>query len=278
MPFMLPLEPLLKAEQDCSDSNPNLPPPPHTRTQARTHPRVRTRTHAHTHKCTRTHVRARTRMLEPTPFHTPLLTPGSPDPPALPTAPRWRHHGLGVPSAPSSAAPFPAHDGQRWGCTGQASSPRSPPGGGLRPGRGGGARHGPISGHAGRRSGLAWTVSQHEPAPGPGVCSPLSWKVTRPGHRPGSDSSAGLLPRDQRRGARRAGCLRRPVPEQSVLIKPHRSQCSLLHNASWLGAEDLASISTGLLQQMQKCRVSWVFHGTCHFPAPCSFAKLIDRD
>lgn len=139
MPFMLPLEPLLKAEQDCSDSNPNLPPPPHTRTQARTHPRVRTRTHAHTHKCTRTHVRARTRMLEPTPFHTPLLTPGSPDPPALPTAPRWRHHGLGVPSAPSSAAPFPAHDGQRWGCTGQASSPRSPPGGGLRPGRGGGA-------------------------------------------------------------------------------------------------------------------------------------------
>lgn len=137
MPFMLPLEPLLKAEQDCSDSNPNLPPPPRTRTQAGTHPRVRTRTHAHTHKCTRTHVRARARMLEPTPFHTPLLTPGSPDPPALPTAPRRRHHGLGVPSAPSSAAPFPAHDGQRWGCTGQASSPRSPPGGGLLPGRGG---------------------------------------------------------------------------------------------------------------------------------------------
>ena len=87
---------------------------------------------------------------------------------------------------------------------GQVSSPRGPPGRGLHPG-GGSAR--PRLGPRWLALGLVWAVSQHEAAPGAGVHSPLSRKVPRPRHRPGSDGSAGLLPRDQRRGARRARCL-----------------------------------------------------------------------
>lgn len=188
--------------------------------------------HAHTH------------MLEPTPFCTPLLTPGSPDPPTLPTAPRGVTTGWGSHLHP------PQQHGQRWGVLGQVSSPRGPPGRGLHPG-GGSAR--PRLGPRWLALGLVWAVSQHEAAPGAGVHSPLSRKVPRPRHRPGSDGSAGLLPRDQRRGARRARCLWRPVPQQSVLITPRGSQSFFLHKASWLGAEDLASISTSLLQHMQKC-------------------------
>ena len=165
--------------------------------------------------------------------------------------------------------------GRGGGCAGQVSSPRGPPGGGLHPG-GGLAR--PRLGPRWLALGLAWAMSQHKAAPRAGVRSPLSRKVPRPGHGPGSDGSAGLLPQDQRRGATRAGCLWRPVPEQSVLITPRGSQSSFLHKASWLGAEDLASISTGLSQHMLKCRVARLSHGARRCPASCPFAKLIDRD
>ena len=94
---------------------------------AHTHRHAHTHTHTHTCTCTHSH------MLEPTPVHTPLLTPGSPDPPALPTAPRRRHHGLGSRLHPPQQHRFLPATGRGGGCTGQASSPRSTPGGGLHP-------------------------------------------------------------------------------------------------------------------------------------------------
>lgn len=55
-PFTLRSEPLLKADQAYSDSNPNLPPPPcaHTHARAHTHECAHTCTNACTHADTRT--------------------------------------------------------------------------------------------------------------------------------------------------------------------------------------------------------------------------------
>ena len=117
-PFTLRSEPLLKADQAYSDSNPNLPPPPraHTHTHAHTHTNVHTRAHTHAHTQTHAHEWAHPcthkHMLEPTPFCTPLLTPGSPDLPTLPTAPRGVTTGWGSHLHP------PQQHGQRWGVRG----------------------------------------------------------------------------------------------------------------------------------------------------------------
>lgn len=83
-----PLEALLKADQVYSDSNPNLPPPPHAHTRVHLH--VHTRVHTHT--CWSPFPSAHHSSLQG------VLTCRSAH------CPETRHHRLGVPSAPSSAA------------------------------------------------------------------------------------------------------------------------------------------------------------------------------